>query len=305
MHLELSTVRLGQLSERLAVPGAGPGDQVGRHHSSLDPRVISRSLPVWTPAGARTGRCAQFLDVAVSALLTTTSETGPKMMLDNKVAVIYGAGGAIGGAVARAFAREGARSFSTGRTCRLRRSGRRGNHFPPADAPRRPRSTRSTNRPWTASPVRRRLGGPRRHLVQRGRHPESEDPGSPLVDLDVEQFPLPIATYATSYFLTARLAARRMVPKSGVIMTVTAHHVTDGHPVGGRLRPGDGRQGGTHSRAIRRARASRPSRGRSADHRACLDRLGSGRSSRLSATALGLTSEQFHATIASRTHRDV
>lgn len=33
------------------------------------------------------------------------------MMLKNKVAVIYGVGGAIGGAVARAFAREGA-SFS-------------------------------------------------------------------------------------------------------------------------------------------------------------------------------------------------
>jgi 3-oxoacyl-[acyl-carrier protein] reductase len=38
------------------------------------------------------------------------------MLLANKVAVIYGAGGAIGGAVARAFAREGARVFLTGRS---------------------------------------------------------------------------------------------------------------------------------------------------------------------------------------------
>ena len=38
------------------------------------------------------------------------------MLLDNKVAVIYGAGGPIGGAVARAFAREGARVFLAGRT---------------------------------------------------------------------------------------------------------------------------------------------------------------------------------------------
>ena len=37
------------------------------------------------------------------------------MMLNDKVAVIYGAGGAIGGAVARAFAREGAKLFLTGR----------------------------------------------------------------------------------------------------------------------------------------------------------------------------------------------
>jgi len=33
------------------------------------------------------------------------------MLLKNKIAVIYGGGGAIGGAVARAFAREGARVF--------------------------------------------------------------------------------------------------------------------------------------------------------------------------------------------------
>src|SRR5688572_33135498 len=38
------------------------------------------------------------------------------MLLKNKNAVIYGAGGAIGGAVARAFAREGAKVFLAGRT---------------------------------------------------------------------------------------------------------------------------------------------------------------------------------------------
>ena len=38
------------------------------------------------------------------------------MLLENKNAVIYGAGGAVGGAVARAFAREGARVFLVGRT---------------------------------------------------------------------------------------------------------------------------------------------------------------------------------------------
>ncbi len=37
------------------------------------------------------------------------------MTLKNKVAVIYGAGGSIGGAVARAFASEGAKLFLTGR----------------------------------------------------------------------------------------------------------------------------------------------------------------------------------------------
>src|SRR5215510_15187179 len=39
-----------------------------------------------------------------------------EMLLQNKNAVIYGGGGAIGGAVARAFAREGAKVFLAGRT---------------------------------------------------------------------------------------------------------------------------------------------------------------------------------------------
>ena len=38
------------------------------------------------------------------------------MLLEGKVAVIYGGGGAIGGAVARVFAREGARVYLAGRT---------------------------------------------------------------------------------------------------------------------------------------------------------------------------------------------
>ena len=40
----------------------------------------------------------------------------PTLLLSNKNAVIYGGGGAIGGAVARVFAREGARVFIAGRT---------------------------------------------------------------------------------------------------------------------------------------------------------------------------------------------
>ncbi|MGH2783045.1 MAG: SDR family NAD(P)-dependent oxidoreductase, partial [Thermoleophilaceae bacterium] len=38
------------------------------------------------------------------------------MLLENKNAVIYGGGGSIGGAVARSFAREGARVFLAGRS---------------------------------------------------------------------------------------------------------------------------------------------------------------------------------------------
>lgn len=38
------------------------------------------------------------------------------MLIENKTAVIYGAGGSIGAAVAHEFAREGASVFLTGRT---------------------------------------------------------------------------------------------------------------------------------------------------------------------------------------------
>jgi NADP-dependent 3-hydroxy acid dehydrogenase YdfG len=39
-----------------------------------------------------------------------------ELLLENKNALIYGAGGGIGGGVARTFAREGARVFLAGRT---------------------------------------------------------------------------------------------------------------------------------------------------------------------------------------------
>ena len=75
-------------------------------------------------------------------------------MLEDKVAVVYGAGGAIGSAVARAFANEGAQVFLTGRLARARRRrgtgdrrrGRRG-------LPRR-RSTRSTSTRSTSTSTR-------------------------------------------------------------------------------------------------------------------------------------------------------
>ena len=62
--------------------------------------------------------------------------------------------------------------------------------------------------------------------------------GVPLVELDVDQFSLPITTLTTSYFLTARLAGRHMVPrKSAVIMTVTAAHSRTGIPLVGGYGP--------------------------------------------------------------------
>ncbi len=60
------------------------------------------------------------------------------MMLKNKVAVIYGAGGGVGGAVARAFAREGPSFFSPAAIGHQSKWSPR-TSFPPVDPPRRRR----------------------------------------------------------------------------------------------------------------------------------------------------------------------
>jgi NAD(P)-dependent dehydrogenase (short-subunit alcohol dehydrogenase family) len=141
------------------------------------------------------------------------------MLLQNKNAVIYGAGGAIGGAVARAFAREGANVFLTGR--------RRG----PVDAVAEDiLATGGCAKVAEVDALDEQAID--KHLRSMGRVdisfnavgiPDAEILGVPLVELNAETFSLAIAAYTTSYFLTARLAARRMAAsKSGVIMTVTA-----------------------------------------------------------------------------------
>jgi NAD(P)-dependent dehydrogenase (short-subunit alcohol dehydrogenase family) len=152
--------------------------------------------------------------------------------------VIYGAGGAIGGAVARAFAREGARLYLTGR---LR-------------APVEAVATEIVATDGSAEAAEVDAldeGAVDEHLQSvidaAGRVdisfnavgiPDTEIVGVPIVELDVERFSLPIVNYATSYFLTARLAARRMIPdKSGVIMTVTALLSRTGAPLVGGYGP--------------------------------------------------------------------
>jgi NAD(P)-dependent dehydrogenase (short-subunit alcohol dehydrogenase family) len=160
------------------------------------------------------------------------------MLLKNKVAVIYGSGGGIGGAIARAFAREGAKLFLTGR------------HRAPVEAVAQDivsdggTAEAAEVDAFDEQAVDRHLQSV---IDQAGRVdisfnavgiPNAKILGVPLVELEVEQFSLPIATTVTSYFLTARLAARRMVAnKSGVIMTVTALHSREGIPLVGGYGP--------------------------------------------------------------------
>jgi NAD(P)-dependent dehydrogenase (short-subunit alcohol dehydrogenase family) len=152
------------------------------------------------------------------------------MMLKDKVAVIYGAGGGIGGAVARAFAREGARVFLTGRSSAPVEAlagdvGAAGGSAAAAEVDEHLQSVIDTAGRVDIS--FNAVGIPDTKIV-----------GVPLVELDLEQFSLPIMAYTTSYFLTARLAARHMLPrKSGVIMTVTALLSRTGTPLVGGYGP--------------------------------------------------------------------
>ena len=156
------------------------------------------------------------------------------MKLHGKIAVIYGGGGAIGGAVAGAFGAEGARVFLAGR------------HRTPLEAVADgivaaggsaeiaevdALDERAVDEHLAT--VVDQAGGIDVSFNAIG-IPNPKD-RAPLVDIDLERFSLPIATYTTSYFLTARLAARRMVRAgSGVIMTVTSTPSRNGVPfVGG------------------------------------------------------------------------
>ena len=160
------------------------------------------------------------------------------MLLQDKVAVIYGAAGAIGGAVARAFAAEGARLFLTGR------------QLAPVEAIAKQivAAGGSAEAAEVDALDEQAVDQHLQSVTDTAGHldisldavgiPGTKLLGVPLVELEVERFSLPIATYTRSYFLTARLAARRMVAnRSGVIMTVTTLQSRTGFPTAGGFGP--------------------------------------------------------------------
>jgi len=159
-------------------------------------------------------------------------------MLKDKVAVVYGAGGGIGGAVANAFAREGARVFLTGRDLSsveivAKEIGSAGASAEAAQVDALDEEAIDTHLQHVMEDTGRldisfnAVGIPNDNIV-----------GVPLTELGVEPFLLAVESYTRSYFLTARLAARRMVSNgSGVIMTVTATHAREGIPLVGGYGP--------------------------------------------------------------------
>jgi NAD(P)-dependent dehydrogenase (short-subunit alcohol dehydrogenase family) len=158
-------------------------------------------------------------------------------LLRDKNAVIYGAGGAIGGGVARTFAREGAHVFLAGRT-------REKLEAVAADITGAGRSAEvaeldALDEQAVDEHVRAvvsQAGGidVSFNLVSRG-----DVQGVPLVEMAAEDFINPIITGITANFITARAAARHMIGQgSGVILALdsgSAH----GSPMMGGTGPAD------------------------------------------------------------------
>jgi 3-oxoacyl-[acyl-carrier protein] reductase len=142
------------------------------------------------------------------------------MLLENKHAIVYGGAGALGGAVARAFAREGGTVHLAGRTAAT------------LDAVARDISA-SGGKADTAQVDALDEGAVERHAeavaAKAGRIDVSFNlisiphiQGTPLLELSVDDVAGPVTSFMRTHFLTARAAARRMVAqKSGVILMMT------------------------------------------------------------------------------------
>jgi 3-oxoacyl-[acyl-carrier protein] reductase len=143
------------------------------------------------------------------------------VLLSNKTAVVYGGGGPIGGAVSRAFAREGAKVFLAGRTREsldrvaeeITASGGVA-EATQVDALDEKAVDKHTDA------ISEKAGG---IDVSFNAISHGDIHGSPVVDMVFDDLARPVMTALRSQFLTARAAARHMVKRgSGVILAITA-----------------------------------------------------------------------------------
>ncbi len=139
------------------------------------------------------------------------------MLLENKNAVIYGAGGGIGGGVARAFAREGARVFLAGRTAESLDE--------VAEQIRAAGGVAETNEVDALD--EKAVDEHADAVVSEGGSIDvsfnlisvGDVQGTPLAEMPLEDFERPIMTAMRTQFLTAKAAARHMIGRgSGVIL---------------------------------------------------------------------------------------
>jgi NAD(P)-dependent dehydrogenase (short-subunit alcohol dehydrogenase family) len=159
------------------------------------------------------------------------------MLLENKNAIIYGAGGSIGGAVTKEFAREGARVFLAGRTRE------------PLEAVASDIAVDGGSAEVAvldaldeqavdehARAVSSQAGSidVSFNLITRG-----DVQGIPLVEMTAEDFTRPITTGITTNFITARAAARHMIEQGSGVILVLDSGSANGSPMMGGTGPAD------------------------------------------------------------------
>jgi 3-oxoacyl-[acyl-carrier protein] reductase len=139
------------------------------------------------------------------------------VLLDGKNAVIYGGGGAIGGAVAETFAREGARVFLAGRTVgRLEAVAERIRAGGGAAQTAQLDALDEHAVDQHADEVAAAAGGidVSFNLISHG-----VVQGTPVAEMSLEEYLTPLQTAVRTTFLTWRAAARHMMrQRSGVIL---------------------------------------------------------------------------------------
>ncbi len=137
------------------------------------------------------------------------------MQLENKTAVIYGGGGAIGGGVARVFAREGARLFLAGRTLSKLEAvaDSLGGEISVAEVDALDADAVNAH----ADAVVAEAG---RIDISFNVISQQDVQGTPMVEMDVKDYLRPVVTTVRSTFLTAAAAARQMrtQERGGVIL---------------------------------------------------------------------------------------
>jgi 3-oxoacyl-[acyl-carrier protein] reductase len=141
-------------------------------------------------------------------------------MLENKNAVIYGGGGAIGRATALAFAREGARVFLAGRRLskleavaqEIIEEGGRAQVASVDALDEKAVDEHAAEVVWDGGSIDVSFNAVGINHVQ----------GTPFVELSLEDYSHPITAYTRTNFITAKAAARHMVKRgSGVILTIS------------------------------------------------------------------------------------
>jgi NAD(P)-dependent dehydrogenase (short-subunit alcohol dehydrogenase family) len=143
------------------------------------------------------------------------------MLLKNKNAVIYGAGGAIGRAIAEAFAREGAHVFLAGRTIStLEAVAAKIAH---AGGIAETAKVDALNKQAVEKYLNEVVKKAGRIDISFNAIGIEDTHGSPLTRMECDTFILPVNNAMTTHFITATAAARHMIKSgAGVILAITA-----------------------------------------------------------------------------------